>query len=283
MRDDFAIFICTHERPNKQHTLKKLLSAGYTGKYFLLLDDEDTTLFEYVKLYGREHIYVFNKCEYIKKTDRFVALCDAPTKAVVYARNAAFDIAKKLGLNSFVVADDDIASLRHRYIKDGSLRSSEITYGFDEICLLYNSFLLANNFYCVSFGCVPNYFGGISTFLNSQSNARVCHNFIFVNAKMKFRWMSAFLEDMTTPFVYGRKGALFLSLLDVQLVNPPLGSNAGGMYDTYKNLSGFTRSFYSFICSPTNIRVYWCNGGWRTGILKDNSVPKIISSKFKKN
>ena len=41
MRNDFAIFITTHERPNDQRTLDWFLKSGYTGKYYLVIDNMD--------------------------------------------------------------------------------------------------------------------------------------------------------------------------------------------------------------------------------------------------
>lgn len=41
MRDDFGVFIITHGRANEQITLKTLKKCGYSGKVFLVIDDED--------------------------------------------------------------------------------------------------------------------------------------------------------------------------------------------------------------------------------------------------
>lgn len=43
MRDDFCAFILTHGRPGKVLTYRTLRRAGYTGKIFIVVDDEDKT------------------------------------------------------------------------------------------------------------------------------------------------------------------------------------------------------------------------------------------------
>ncbi|EFN6257501.1 hypothetical protein FVI12_21595 [Escherichia coli] len=43
MRDDFCAFILTHGRPDKVLTYRTLRRAGYTGKIFIVVDDEDKT------------------------------------------------------------------------------------------------------------------------------------------------------------------------------------------------------------------------------------------------
>ena len=43
MRDDFCAFILTHGRPYKVHTYQTLRKAGYTGKIYIVIDNEDKT------------------------------------------------------------------------------------------------------------------------------------------------------------------------------------------------------------------------------------------------
>ena len=42
MRDDFAAFILSHGRANNIKTVKALKEGNYTGKWYFLLDDEDS-------------------------------------------------------------------------------------------------------------------------------------------------------------------------------------------------------------------------------------------------
>lgn len=49
MRNDFAILILSHGRPDKLYTLKALEKANYTGKWYIVIDDEDETENEYRK------------------------------------------------------------------------------------------------------------------------------------------------------------------------------------------------------------------------------------------
>lgn len=53
MRDDFAVFILTHGRADKVVTLKRVLQAGnYTGKWYMVIDNEDDQADAYIKKYG---------------------------------------------------------------------------------------------------------------------------------------------------------------------------------------------------------------------------------------
>lgn len=60
MRDDFCAFILTHGRPDKVLTYRTLRRAGYTGKIFIVVDDEDKTRHQYMAEFG-EQVLVFSK------------------------------------------------------------------------------------------------------------------------------------------------------------------------------------------------------------------------------
>lgn len=282
MENNFAIFICTHGRPDKQLTLNTLRKCGYTGKIYLVLDDTDETIQKYIDLYGADNIFIFDKRSYIDLTDTFVSHEIAPTKCVVYARNAVEDIAHSMNLVCYAVVDDDIKEFRHRWINDNKLKSSTILYKMDDVITEYIRFLLENNISYCSFGCVPNYFGGLSVYDKQRTNARTCHNFIFKNCNFHQYWMASYVEDMTTPFVYGRTGQLWLAVLDVELVAPICGTTAGGMQDTYVSIPEFKRQTYALISSPSSIQIRLRNNKWRICVSKDAVVPKILSFRFKK-
>ena len=66
---DFCVFILTHGRPDNVITLKTLEKAGYTGKLFLVVDNEDKTLPKYIKNFGSEKVKVFDKKSYADNVD----------------------------------------------------------------------------------------------------------------------------------------------------------------------------------------------------------------------
>ena len=42
MRNDFVVFILSHGRANSLVTVDSLNRCGYTGKWYIILDDEDS-------------------------------------------------------------------------------------------------------------------------------------------------------------------------------------------------------------------------------------------------
>ena len=51
MRKDFACIVISHGRP-ECNTVKVLRECGYTGKIYIVVDDEDKTLPDYIERYG---------------------------------------------------------------------------------------------------------------------------------------------------------------------------------------------------------------------------------------
>ena len=99
----FVAFILTHGRPDRVLTYEKLRKHGYTGKIYIVCDDEDKTLPEYRKRFG--DVLVFSKSEIAKTFDEGDNFGDR--RAIIYARNACFELARQIGATHFIELDDD--------------------------------------------------------------------------------------------------------------------------------------------------------------------------------
>ena len=84
LNNNFAVFILTHGRPNNVITYSTLLKQGYTGKIYLIIDNEDKTASKYYDIYGPDKVIMFNKLEIAKSFDEFDNFGDRRT--IVYAR-----------------------------------------------------------------------------------------------------------------------------------------------------------------------------------------------------
>lgn len=117
MNDAFAVFILTHGRPQRQITYRMLRRQGYTGAIYLIIDNEDKLADEYYRLYG-DQVIMFDKPAIANSIDEGDNFKDR--RAIIYARNASYDIAKGLGLDYFLQLDDDYRSLFYEF--DSALR-----------------------------------------------------------------------------------------------------------------------------------------------------------------
>lgn len=106
---DFAIYVMSHERSQQMDTVKSLKKHGYSGKIIVVLDNLDNEIQEYrkkIKELDNAYLYIFNKPEYMEKTDtmdnfHIIGLG-------VYARTAIAEHAKSCGRKYYAVFDDDI-------------------------------------------------------------------------------------------------------------------------------------------------------------------------------
>ena len=86
MDNNFCVFILSYNRPDKVYTMKSLTNSGYTGKYYIVLGDDEPQIDKYIEIYGEDNILIFNKEEYMK----------ASVESMHYS-NAAFEqILRKL-------------------------------------------------------------------------------------------------------------------------------------------------------------------------------------------
>ena len=114
---DFVAFILTHGRPDRVHTYDSLRRCGYTGRIVLVLDNEDDTADQYRERFGAGDIEVFDKAAIAETFDEGVP---GDRRTIVYARNACFDIAERLGYRYFIELDDDYTTFEWRF--DNRLR-----------------------------------------------------------------------------------------------------------------------------------------------------------------
>ena len=111
MQNDFCAFILTHGRPDNVITYNTLLRHGYTGPIYIVIDNEDKTANRYYEVFG-DKVVMFDKLSVAKSIDEGDNFDDR--RAIIYARNACFDIAKKLGYTYFIELDDDYVDFRYK-------------------------------------------------------------------------------------------------------------------------------------------------------------------------
>ena len=109
---NFCALILTHGRPERVTTYDTLRESGYTGEIRIVVDDLDDTLPAYLGKYGDE-VRVFDKAAVARRVDSADNTGDWRT--ILYARNAAFDIARAEGFTHFIQLDDDYRAFVWRF------------------------------------------------------------------------------------------------------------------------------------------------------------------------
>lgn len=278
---DFAIFILTHGRPDNQYTIHALDKAGYTGRYYLVLDDTDETIQDYIDLYGADKIWIFDKNHYINTSE--VGTNNPLYKCILYAKNAVEDIAEHMGLKSFVIADDDIIRFRHRFIEDDKLKSVEAC-NLDAILEAYNEYLFDTDMTTLGFGNTYVYLGGLKNFdVQTLSSKRIVYNFILRNTAHKVVWSSEMNEDSITPILQSLSGQIWFQLYYVQFDMKACRAGAdGGMSDTYKQMGLFKQYAHFLLYTPSSVKLIDRFGSYTHSFSKNATFQKIISDDFKR-
>jgi hypothetical protein len=281
MIDKFCVFILSHGRPNKIPTIHTLNKCGYTGNYYIVVDNEDKDLQQYIDLYG-DKVIVFDKAEKEKTFDTYDNFGNR--NVVVHARNVCFDIAEKLGYDYFLELDDDYVRFEYRWEQNKKLMTQLIT-NLDAVVVEMLTFLENTGAKCVAFAQGGDFIGGVGSANFKKGCMRKTMNTLFCKTNRRFDFVGRMNDDVNTYCTLGNRGDLFLSIAAVDIVQIPTQANSGGLSEAYLETGTFTKSFYSVMGSPSFVSIQAMGPAhsrlhhivdWET------AVPKIISDKFKK-
>lgn len=280
----YCVFILTHGRPDNVLTLKTIQACGYTGDWFIVIDDMDATADRYIQNFGQDRVIVFDKAAVALTFD--TADLSNDYRSVVFARNVSFNLARERGYTHFVEMDDDYNSFRHRYDGDGVLKDAgevrDLTLIFDTMF----DFLEESGVSAVAFGQRGDLIGGIEANKWVTRPPRKMMNAIFCRTAAQWRFLGRVNEDVNTYTTLATRGHVFLSVMDIVLNQKGSQSQAGGMTDLYRADGTYQKSMYSVMMCPSAVRVD-AMASDRTRIHHrvswNNCTPKIISESYRAN
>lgn len=286
MREDFCAFILTHGRPDKVHTYRTIRSHGYTGKIFLVIDDEDEAGEEYKRIYGND-VLVFSKDEVGEYTDLFDNFADR--RSPVWARNACWDLARQMGYGYFVQLDDDYTGWHYRRMGRGHRLSTSKAEEYhswtmgslDAVFGAFVRLIETTPVKTIALSQGGDHIGGEphkSRFRRKAMNSFVCAT----DKPILFR--GRLNDDVNTYVSLGRIGDLFFTDLGVYLGQIQTQSHTGGMTNAYLDSGTYVKSFYTVMTAPScttikamgniNMRLHH-KINWR------KAVPLIIPQQFR--
>ena len=280
----FAVFILSHGRPDNVITYRTLRSHGYTGKIFIIVDDEDKTIDEYRQRFKNE-VVVFSKRDYENKFDIMDNFQN--NKVIVYARNACYDIARNLGLDYFFEYEDDYTCFQHRFIEGDSLKGKKIE-NLDDVLNAVMNCLEETKVDTIAFAQGGDFIGGASSFNNNTLKRKAMNSFVFkVNKdpKKDIIFIGRMNDDVNTYLTQGRIGRLFFQISDICLVQIATQSNSGGNTEIYKSFGTYVKSFYSVMAAPDCCKIDLMGRKHKRIHHKvnwNNAVPRIIDERHRK-
>lgn len=281
MLNDFVVFILTHGRADNVITYKTLKKLGYSGKIIIVIDNEDQQADEYLKKF--DDVEIFDKKAIAKTFDEADNFDDR--RAIIYARNACFNIAKKRGYKYFIEFDDDYTGFEYRIYNTESQKPKPIK-NLDSVLLLLLDFYKKTNFATISIAQGGDFIGGKNNRMASNPTIfRKCMNSFICSTDRPFNFVGRINEDVNT-YVYKQSTGLLMGTIPfVCLVQKTTQSNKGGMTDLYLDSGTYVKSFYTVIFSPSSCYIKPMGDKHKRlhhAIKWENAVPKIISETIKK-
>lgn len=282
MRDDFAVLILTHGRANKMYTLKTLNAGNYTGRWYMVIDNEDDQEAEYIRKFGADHVVKFDKQAVYDRIDTMDTFGEH--RAIIYARNEAFNIAKSLGLKYFLELDDDYTSFEFRYVDNGRLKVRKV-HNLDRLFTDMIEYLETSNALTVALAQGGDFIGGANSKRFHEKVIRKAMNSFFCRTDRPINFVGTINEDVNMYTILGNKGELIMSITDVAIVQGKTQKNKGGMSELYLDDGTYVKSFYSVIGMPSAVRIEMMGDKHlriHHKIRWENCVPKIINQKWQK-
>jgi hypothetical protein len=274
LRSDFCIFVISHNKPDND-TIKQLNLDNCHYPIYLVIDDKDSCIDDYIHKYGKDKVLIFNKDDYSKKCDMMDNF--SFDKVIVYARNACYDFAEKLGYKYFLQLDDDYTEFSLRIGKYLNLKKSNIDFVFTKYVDFYEKF--------ENIKILAMLQGGECSGVVNQKVLRKTMNVLFCSTSRRVIFNGRLNEDVNAYTQGNKIGELFLSFPMV-VIHQHQSQTTGGMSETYKEFGTYVKSFYSVMQNPSFVKI---------GILRSPSsfrihhkinkrfgVVKVISSRYKK-
>ena len=283
MRDDFAAFILTHGRPDNQRTLRTLAASNYTGRWYLVVDDEDVTLPEYLERYGAERVLTFNKPAIAATFDEGDNFGDR--RAIIYARNACFQLAKQIDVRYFIELDDDYNWLGHRMTPDNEMSSPcPRVLDADKAFEALVQFLIDVPYLStVAFAQGGDFIGGTPP---KRALPRKAMNTFVCDTQRPFQFRGRINEDVNTYTEQARAGLLLLTYPRIYIDQSDTQSSAGGMTDLYLASGTYVKSFYTVMYAPSCATINMMGGGRALRLHHrvdwNAAAPRILSESVRK-
>lgn len=285
MRDDFCIFILSHNRVGNIPTIKTLEKAGYTGDYYIIVDNKDDTK-EYKEEYGKDKVIVFNKEEIAKKVDQGDNLERKDTP--LYARNKVFEMAEELEYTYFMMLDDDYGHFEWKFNKDfefGYNSFDAYEESFDELVNKTIKFLEESGLYTICMAQTGDFIGGkkASIAKNIMTKRKAMNSFL-CKTDRPIEFIGRLNDDVNTYLRKQQLGKTMLTYNFLCVVQEGTQQGQGGLTNTYLDKGTYVKSFYTILYSPSCVSLITIGDNHRRihhKIEWNKAVPKIVPEKYK--
>ena len=289
----YAAFIFSHGRANRVATYDALIKGGYTGKIYVVIDDEDDDADEYFDRFGVDQIMVFSKDDPLARYD--FGMVNPPRGAIGYAKTWLDHTVAGLGLTHYIMCDDDIQSFAFKFFINGHSREMR-AHCLDAIFEAMFGFLDTSGAIAVCPSQGGDYIGGAQRNDTGGKSVgavkRRCVNVFFCRVGKPIQWAGIFNEDISAYTLMGQRGELFFTINHLMMHQLPTMVMSGGMTDSYQRYGLYVKVFFVVMHCPSCVKVSAIQGtssSLSTGRVRfhhrvawKNCVPMILSERYRK-
>jgi len=283
MRKDFCAFILSHGRPERVYTYNTLLQAGYTGKIYIVIDDEDKKADEYRLKFGNK-VLQFCKIDIEKildKGDNFDGRA-----STIYPRAAFWNLAKQVGCKYFIQLDDDYTEFQYFYDRYGNYKYQAVKKTCDQLFESMLDYFIQIPCMSIAMAQGGDFLGGGK--VQVPRLRRKAMNTFFCSVDRPFNMFGRRNEDVNTYVLGSLRGELFFTVIQAKITQIQSQINPGAISQSYIESGTYVKSFYTIMYAPSCVKI---------GIIHDhrasnprihhqinwhNCAPKIIDEKYKK-
>lgn len=281
---DFCVLIISHGRAGRVKTLNALERFGYSGPWYIIIDNEDPTAETYYQLYGSDRVIMFDKEAEARRLDIADNFIHMSRKTITYARNACYDIARNLGYTYFWQLDDDYC--RFRYVTDqaGKYVYHSIRHLDEALNATLDYYKSVPSLTLLSWMQGGDLLGGA----NSQSLTvvkRKAMNSFICSTERPIKFRGRMNEDVNTYVSEGNRGKLIMMANCAGILQTPTQINDGGITELYRSCGTYTKAMYTVMHMPSVTTVGMMHSTFpriHHTINWNNCVPKIIRQELKK-
>lgn len=251
-----------------------------------MVDDLDPTRGEYLKRYGKE-VVVFDKKAIGKTFDRGDNFENY--RSTNYARNASFDVAKKLGVRYFIQLDDDYRHFQFRFDSRYEY-APRVCKNLDTVFTALVKFYISSGVASVAISQGGDFIGGEEGSPNASAvkATRKCMNSFLCSTDRRFTFLGRLNEDVNTYTRPASTGLLFITTNQVSIGQVQTQANAGGMTEAYLESGTYVKSFYTVMFQPSSVKVKFLYSGKQIArihhkVIWRNTTPMILRESVRRS
>lgn len=253
MKNDIPIFIPSYHRPTNIKTAYYFIKRGWEAtSIHVVIDNEADDKAEYeeeAQKWGF-NLHVFDMEECRERYD-YVHRASKARRSAGQARNMFYDIAIGLGIDFYIVIDDDTSGFEMRpfgiHARQGGI--SDVRYAYEAIKAIMQKRHIG------LFG-LPQSGDIYSSQIDTQTLRYKVMNTTFVNVPYIYRGERGVQDNDTSQFVAVMNEGYFTGSLRTGLIlhQQPSAKQSGGLTDLYNECKLLNKSLVCVIQYPSAIR-----------------------------